>query len=45
MLDYGDGKTSALVNLRDPLHGTIVMLTPPDEASRKANPQTFSWDF
>ncbi|WP_244113796.1 type VI lipase adapter Tla3 domain-containing protein [Burkholderia cepacia] len=45
MLDYGDGKTSALVNLRDPLHGTIVMLTPPDEAARKANPQTFGWDF
>ncbi|MDN7403214.1 DUF2875 family protein [Burkholderia multivorans] len=44
MMDYGDGKTSALVNLRDPLHGTILMLTPPDEASRKANPQAFSWD-
>ncbi|AOI71388.1 type VI lipase adapter Tla3 domain-containing protein [Burkholderia ubonensis] len=45
MMDYGDGKTSALVNLRDPLHATIVMLTSPDAASRQAHPQTFSWDF
>ncbi|OMG73519.1 hypothetical protein BW685_10930 [Burkholderia ubonensis] len=45
MMGYGDGKTSALINLRDPLHGTIVMLTPPDAASRQAHPQTFSWDF
>ncbi|MCX4165875.1 MULTISPECIES: DUF2875 family protein [Paraburkholderia] len=45
MMGYGDGKTSALVNLRDPLHATIVMMTPPDAASRKAHPQTFSWDF
>ncbi|WP_321818253.1 MULTISPECIES: DUF2875 family protein [unclassified Paraburkholderia] len=43
MIGYGDGKTNALVNLRDPAHATITMLTPPDEASRKANPQTFSW--
>ncbi|KVA56602.1 hypothetical protein WI61_03525 [Burkholderia cepacia] len=45
MSDYGDGKTSALVNLRDPLRATIVMLSPPDEVSRKAHPQNFSWDF
>jgi hypothetical protein len=45
MMDYGDGRTSALVNLRDPLHATIVMTTPPDTASRQAHPQTFSWDF
>ncbi|EDT06270.1 hypothetical protein BamIOP4010DRAFT_0022 [Burkholderia ambifaria IOP40-10] len=45
MIGYGDGKTSALINLRDPLHATIVMLTPPDAASRQAHPQTFSWDF
>ena len=44
-MGYGDGKTSALINLRDPLHATIVMLTPPDAASRQAHPQTFSWDF
>ncbi|WP_082992210.1 type VI lipase adapter Tla3 domain-containing protein [Paraburkholderia tropica] len=43
MIGYGDGKTNALVNLRDPGHATITMLTPPDEASRKANPQVFSW--
>ena len=45
MMDYGDGKTSALINLRDPLHATIVMVTPPDAASRAAHPQNFSWDF
>ncbi|MFL9871492.1 DUF2875 family protein [Paraburkholderia megapolitana] len=45
MMGYGDGKTSALVNLRDPLHATIVMITPPDSASRQAHPQTFSWAF
>ncbi|WP_244098104.1 type VI lipase adapter Tla3 domain-containing protein [Burkholderia ambifaria] len=45
MMGYGDGKTSALINLRDPLHATIVMLAPPDAASRQAHPQTFSWDF
>ncbi|WP_175971641.1 type VI lipase adapter Tla3 domain-containing protein [Burkholderia sp. BCC0322] len=45
MTGYQDGKTSALVNLRDPLHATIVMLSPPDAAARQANPQTFSWDF
>ncbi|WP_322040665.1 type VI lipase adapter Tla3 domain-containing protein [Burkholderia diffusa] len=45
MMGYGDGKTSALINMRDPLHATIVMLTPPDAASRQAHPQTFSWDF
>lgn len=43
MIGYGDGKTNALVNLRDPGHATITMLTPPDEASRKASPQVFSW--
>jgi hypothetical protein len=43
MMGYGDGKTNALVNLRDPAHATIVMVTPPDEASRKAKPQSFSW--
>ncbi|MBR8040997.1 DUF2875 family protein [Burkholderia cenocepacia] len=45
MMGYGDGKTSALINLRDPLHATIVMLTPPDAASRQAHPQTFNWDY
>lgn len=45
MTDYGDGKTSALINLRDPLHATIIMTTPPDAASRAAHPQKFSWDF
>lgn len=45
MMGYGDGKTSALINLRDPLHATIVMVTPPDLVSREANPQTFSWHF
>jgi len=45
MMGYGDGKTSALINLRDPLHATIVMMTPPDAASRAAHPQKFSWDF
>jgi hypothetical protein len=43
MLGYGDGKANALVNLRDPEHATITMVTPPDEASRKAKPQTFTW--
>ncbi|WP_373565797.1 type VI lipase adapter Tla3 domain-containing protein [Paraburkholderia bryophila] len=45
MMGYNDGKTSALVNLRDPLHASIVMVSPPDQNSREANPQTFSWDF
>jgi hypothetical protein len=45
MMGYGDGKTSALINLRDPLHATIVMVTPPDAASRGSHPQKFSWDF
>lgn len=45
MMGYGDGKTNALINLRDPSHATIVMLTPPDAASRQAHPQVFSWDF
>ncbi len=45
MMGYSDGKTSALINLRDPLHATIVMVSPPDQTSREANPQTFSWDF
>ncbi|NTZ06895.1 type VI lipase adapter Tla3 domain-containing protein [Burkholderia metallica] len=45
MMNYQDGKTSALVNLRDPLHATIVMLSPPDAASRQAHPQDFSWAF
>ena len=45
MMGYGDGKTSVLINLRDPLHATIVMVTPPDAASRAAHPQEFSWDF
>ncbi|WP_167336027.1 type VI lipase adapter Tla3 domain-containing protein [Paraburkholderia bannensis] len=43
MMGYGDGKTNALVNFRDPEHVTIMMISPPDEASRKARPQTFSW--
>lgn len=43
MMGYGDGKANALVNLRDSTHATIVMVTPPAEAARKANPQTFSW--
>jgi hypothetical protein len=43
MIGYGDGKTNALVNLREPGHATITMLSPPDEASRKAHPQAFSW--
>ncbi len=43
MMGYGDGKANVLVNLRDSTHATIVMVTPPDEASRKAQPQTFSW--
>ncbi|HKT97926.1 MAG TPA: DUF2875 family protein [Paraburkholderia sp.] len=43
MMGYGDGKTNALINLRDPSHATIVMVTPPDEASRKAHPQSFNW--
>jgi hypothetical protein len=43
MIGYGDGKANALVNMRDPGHATITMLAPPDEASRKANPQSFSW--
>jgi hypothetical protein len=43
MIGYGDGKTNALVNLREPGHATITMLSPPDEASRKAHPQVFSW--
>lgn len=43
MMGYGDGKTNALVSLRDPGHATIMMVSPPDEASRKGNPQTFSW--
>ncbi|WP_419690051.1 type VI lipase adapter Tla3 domain-containing protein [Burkholderia theae] len=45
MMNYQDGKTSALVNLRDPLHATIVMLSPPDAAARQAHPQDFSWAF
>ncbi|MCO1381560.1 DUF2875 family protein [Burkholderia multivorans] len=45
MMGYGDGKTSALMNLRDPLHASIVMLSPPDVTSRQAHPQTFSWGF
>lgn len=45
MMDYGDGKTSALVNLRDPQRATFLMMTPPDAASRAAHPQEFSWDF
>nr|WP_057929480.1 DUF2875 family protein [Burkholderia ambifaria] len=45
MMDYGDGKTSALIDLRAPLHATIVMLTPPNAASRHTHPQTFSWSF
>ncbi|WP_321852615.1 DUF2875 family protein [Burkholderia diffusa] len=45
MMGYGDGKTSALIDIRDPLHATIVMLTPPDAASRQAHPQRFNWDF
>ncbi|MFM0287495.1 type VI lipase adapter Tla3 domain-containing protein [Paraburkholderia megapolitana] len=45
MMGYSDGKTSALINLRDPLHATIIMMTPPDAASRQAHPQKFSWDF
>ncbi|WP_236871805.1 type VI lipase adapter Tla3 domain-containing protein [Burkholderia pseudomallei] len=45
MMGYGDGKTNALINLRDPSRATIVMLTPPDAASRQAHPQVFSWDF
>lgn len=45
MMGYSDGKTSALINLRDPMHATIIMLTPPDGGSRAAHPQQFSWDF
>ncbi|GLU33960.1 type VI lipase adapter Tla3 domain-containing protein [Trinickia caryophylli] len=45
MMGYNDGKTSAIMNLRDPSHASIVMLTPPDAASRQAHPQMFSWDF
>ncbi|WP_420212913.1 hypothetical protein ACN8ZM_36845 [Burkholderia aenigmatica] len=36
MMNNQDGKTSTLVNLRDPLHATIVMLSPPDAAARQA---------
>ncbi len=43
MMGYGDGKSNALINLRDPGHATITMVTPPAEAARKAKPQTFSW--
>ncbi|WP_232443065.1 type VI lipase adapter Tla3 domain-containing protein [Burkholderia ubonensis] len=45
MMSYGDGKANALINLRDPSRATIVMLTPPDPASRQAHPQLFGWDF
>jgi len=45
MMSYGDGKANALINLRDPSRATIVMLTPPDSASRQAHPQLFGWDF
>ncbi|PQV54626.1 DUF2875 family protein [Paraburkholderia sp. BL21I4N1] len=45
MMGYSDGKTSALINLRDPLHASIVMVSPPDQTSREAHPQEFSWAF
>lgn len=44
MRGYGDGKTSAAIDMRDPLRTSIIMVTPPAEASRKAAPQLFSFE-
>ncbi|WP_091797554.1 DUF2875 family protein [Burkholderia sp. WP9] len=44
MRGYGDGKTSAAIDMRDPLRASIIMVTPPAEASRKAAPQLFSFE-
>jgi hypothetical protein len=43
MRGYAKGGTSATVNLRNPDHASIVMVSPPDDAYRQAHSQLFSY--
>ncbi|MFL9950160.1 DUF2875 family protein [Paraburkholderia agricolaris] len=43
MRGYAKGGTTATVNLRNPDHASIVMVSPPDNAYRQKHPQLFDY--
>ncbi|WP_278501842.1 type VI lipase adapter Tla3 domain-containing protein [Paraburkholderia fungorum] len=43
MRGYAKGGTTATVNLRNPNHASIVMVSPPDDAYRQKHPQLFDY--
>jgi hypothetical protein len=43
MRGYAKGGTTATVNLRNPNHASIVMVSPPDDTYRQKHPQLFDY--